>query len=171
MSDRSTPLFPVVTFDRFDDGRADELLVSCGHYLGECARPFGRQSWALVVHGEPVAVAVSASTVSASVPGAGKRGELVELARLVRHPAHGWSTRVALRLWREVAVPAWDYWPARAAVAYSQDDRHEGRIYRFDGWKRIGSRRGSVGGGTWTNKRAEGHQARGPKTLWLWEVR
>ena len=45
-----------------------------------------------------------------------------------------------LRLWREKCGPKWPCvkprsgQPPLAAVAYSKNDRHEGRIYRFDGW-------------------------------------
>lgn len=160
---------------------ANELLIAWGRYLGACRRPFGQQGWALLVGGRPVAVAVSASVVSAHVtrhapdPETGRvvpvesweRGELVELARLCA--TERWATRVMLRLWREVAAPAWSHWPVRAAVAYSANDRHEGRIYRFDGWTRINTRAGtSGGGGAWTRPRCADDTAHGPKTLWLW---
>jgi hypothetical protein len=160
-------------------GDANDLLVAWGHYLGACRRPFGEQAWGLLVDGRPVAVAVSASIVSAQVsryaPDPGDlvpveswgRSELVELARLCA--ADRWATRVMVRLWREVAAPAWPYWPVTAAVAYSHNDRHEGRIYRFDGWERITARAGtSGGGGAWTRPRRQGDAARGAKTLWLW---
>jgi hypothetical protein len=144
---------------------ANRLLVAWGHYLGACRRPFGQQAWALVVGAEPVAVAVSASPVAATTAGY-RRSQLVELARLCS--AERWATRVMLRLWREVAGPAWPYWPARAAIAYSQNDRHEGRIYRFDGWERVTARAGSNGGGAWSRPRHPGDMVHGPNTLWLW---
>ena len=42
-------LFPLAAFDVIDDARADEALVAWGHYLGECERPFARQSFGLDV--------------------------------------------------------------------------------------------------------------------------
>lgn len=146
---------------------ANKLLTTWGHYLGPCERPFGAEAWALEVAGQPVSVAVSASTTSSTAAGY-DRQQLVELARLCSAPTARWATRPMLRLWREVAAPAWSYWPVTAAVAYSQNDRHEGRIYRFDGWTRVTDRAGSNGGGTWSAKRTDGHAARGSKALWLW---
>jgi hypothetical protein len=76
---------------------------------------------------------------------------------------------VLLRLWREVLAPGWECWPPRAAVAYSKNDRHDGRIYRFDGWTKVTDRAGNPPGRTaaWARYPADS-PARGPKTLWLW---
>lgn len=156
----------VVTIDR---DTSDDLLTRWGHYLGPCRRPFGIQRHALIVAGEPVATTVSATTVSAWVPTDTKmmhREQLVELARLCSRDR--WATRVMLRLWREVIAPAWPYWPVEAAVSYSRSDRHEGRIYRFDGWARWGEARASSGGGTWTTPRTKDDPAGGPKARWGW---
>lgn len=145
---------------------ANDWLTRWGHYLGPANRPFHQEGWLLEVAGRPVSVAVSASTVAARCAGHDRR-QLVELARLCS--GEKWATRVMLRLWREVCAPAWETWPAVAAVAYSQNDRHEGRIYRFDGWERVTGRAGqSGGGGQWTQPRRRGDAAAGRKTLWLW---
>lgn len=148
---------------------ANVLLEKWGHYLGACNRPFGQEGFVLAT-GHPVAVAVSASTVSATVTCAHgityTRKQLVELARLAA--AERWSTRVMLRLWREVCAPAWPHWLPAAAIAYSRNDRHEGRIYRFDGWERCTVNAGSSGGGTWSTTRTDDDAAGGAKTLWLW---
>jgi hypothetical protein len=146
---------------------ANELLVEWGHYLGRCHRPFHQDAWVLVAHDEPVSVAMSASTVAATTAGYA-RTELVELARLCS--AQQWATRVTLRLWREVAAPAWPCWPVRAAVAYSSNNRHDGRIYRFDGWQRITTKAGNPPGrsSTWTKQRGPDHPVAGRKTLWVW---
>jgi hypothetical protein len=146
---------------------ANDLLVAWGHYLGACHRPFGQQAWALVVGTDAVAVAVSASAVAQTTAGY-RRGELVELARLAA--GERWARRVMLRLWREVAAPVWPHWPVRVAIAYSQNHRHQGRIYRFDGWARVTDRAGSHGGGAWTRRRYASHAAHGPKTLWLLDL-
>lgn len=158
----------VVECSEIDLTRANELLSRWGHYLGPIHRPFGAQAFVMKTVGEPVAVAVSASTVSTMVAGY-KRGEVVELARMCVAPEERWATRVMLRLWREVFALAWSaYWIPKAAVAYSQNLRHDGNVYRFDGWQKITDQAGSSGGGTWSNKRNATDAVHGKKTLWLW---
>jgi hypothetical protein len=76
-----------------------------------------------------------------------------------------------VRLWREVAARTWPCWPADAAIAYSLNDRHDGRTYRFDGWARLARHAGSSGGGTWTRRRLAASPALSAKTLWLWDLR
>ena len=147
--------------------QANALLRRWGHYLGPCQRPFGAEGWVLEVDGMPVAVAISASTVSATVAGL-PRGRVVELARLCSHPGQRWATRPMLRLWREVAAPRWRYWPVVAAVAYSQSRRHAGELYRWDGWTLVTDSAGSSGGGTWSTSRDSDHVALGAKRLWIW---
>lgn len=161
---------PVCGLIPADLSYVNDLLERWGHNLGRCERPFASQAWVLDLDGAPISCAVSCSTVSA-MAGGYRRQELVELARLCTHPEERWATRVMLRLWREIAAPRWASWPARAAVAYSQNDRHEGRIYRFDGWTKVSDAAGSSGGGTWSKQRGAGHRAKGAKTLWLWEMR
>lgn len=148
---------------RMDEANA--LLEEWGHYLGACRRPFRSEGWALDVAGEPVAVAVSSSIVSPGVAGYEKT-EVVELARLCARER--WATRIMLRLWREVVAPRYACWTPRAAVAYSQNARHAGDIYRFDGWDRVTTSAGSSGGGAWSRQRYAGDAAHGPKSLWLW---
>ena len=161
-------LAPLASFRVLDPAMADALLTAWGHYLGPCERPFGRQDFALAVDGAVVCVATSASAVSSTVASF-RRDEVVELARLCRAPDAPWATRVCLRLWREVGAPRWPYWKPRAYTAYSQRNRHDGDVYRFDGWRRVEGRHGSSGGGTWTKERGADHQARGPKDLWIYE--
>ncbi len=156
-----------IELQEIDSDKADQLLTHWEHYLGPCRRPFGRQAWALVLDGEPVSVAVSASTVSATAAGMPRRS-VVELARLCSDPMHRWATRPTLRLWREVGAQRWPYWSVEAAIAYSADRRHPGDLYRFDGWTRFTTSRPSGGGGSWTGARAADHPARGRKTGWIW---
>lgn len=143
----------------------NELLARWGHYLGPCNRPFGQQAFVLSLGAEPISVAVSASTVSSTAAGF-QRDQIVELARLCS--SEPWATRVMLRLWREACVPAWPHWRARAAISYSQNEQHEGRIYRFDGWEKITDRAGSSGGGGQWSAATKGKASAGIKTLWLW---
>jgi len=155
---------------------ANRLLAAWGHYLGPVNRPSGAQAWVLDVAGDPVSVAVSNCIVSkyVTVSGPGEpredlgRDQVVELGRLCTAPGAYWATRPMLRLWREIALPRWPYWTAAAAVAYSQDGRHDGTIYRFDGWKRAAGRRGSGGGGTWGTPQRGGDLRAGAKTMWVW---
>lgn len=165
----SSSLLPPVGLEFISIEQANELLVAWGHYLGPCNRPFGMQAFALHLHGQPVSISISASAVSGHIPVGDReyqRGEIVELARLCS--CEPWATRVMLRLWREVGAKLWPYWPVTAAIAYSQNSRHEGDIYRFDGWERVRDNCGSSGGGAWSRKRYSTDAARGKKTLWLW---
>jgi len=153
---------------------ANALLEEWGHYLGPVARPFPpTDAYALDVDGQPIAVATSDGIIGDTSAGYA-RSEAVELSRLCVRPGEQWATRVMLRLWREKCAPKWKCCAPRggeaplAAVAYSKNDRHEGRIYRFDGWERVTTRAGSSGGGQWSHKRAKNDAANGPKTLWVW---
>lgn len=169
MSYQPTLIATAAALTAVNTDQANALLDDWGHYLGPCHRPFGMDCWVLEIGGRPVSVAISASTVSPTVAGL-DRQQVVELARLGTAPGQRWATRVMLRLWREVAAPAWAYWPTTAAVAYSANDRHEGRSYRFDGWTKLTDRAGANCGpnATWSRKRSEGDPAKGAKTLWIW---
>lgn len=163
-------LFPPFALRPLPVGEANALLLKWGHYLGRCDRPCGMSAWGIELDNDWISIAVAAAIVSPNVAGY-DRQEVVELARLCSRPDTRWATRVMLRLWREIAAPRWPYWPVQAAVAYSANVRHDGRIYRFDGWEQITTRASSPGGGTWSTRRDAGHPARDAKTLWLWRYR
>lgn len=101
-----------------------------------------------------------------------EREEIVELARLCADPVHRhWATQPMLRLWRQVAAPRWSHWPVTAAVSYSQNARHGGNIYRWDGWtciKTTAASSGGAGNGSWSKPVRKGDQSYGQKSLWLW---
>lgn len=165
---------PIVGLVSIDVEEANALLEEWGHYLGPVTRPFPpTRAYALDCDGVPIALATSDGIVGDTSAGFA-RAETVELSRLCVRPGDRWATRVMLRLWREMCAPCWRCVapragrPPLAAVAYSKNDRHEGRIYRFDGWERVTTRAGSSGGGTWSRRRAENEAANGQKTLWLW---
>lgn len=141
------PLF----FAKITRDQANDLLGAFGHPLGAFDRPFGYQAWGLAVDGQAAAVAVSGSTVGATSAGY-QREQVVDLARIARHPDHPGIMRVMLRLWRDYLGPRWDYWdaPVQAAVSYALPGK-EGNLYRFDGWKFYGHCKPSAGGGTWRN--------------------
>jgi hypothetical protein len=164
---------PVVGLVPISLDEADAYLAEWAHYLGPLDRPFRNDAWALDLNGTPISIATSSSIVGETSAGYPK-SEAVELSRLCTQPGCEWATRVMLRLWREAAAPLWPCPAPRAgqsalaAVAYSKNDRHEGRIYRFDGWTKVTDRAGSSGGGTWSHKRRDSDEANGLKTLWLW---
>jgi len=113
---------------------ANQLVTEWGHDLGPISRPFGSQAWVLHIGGDPVSVAVSVSTVARITAGY-HRTELVELSRLCS--CQPWANRVMLQLWREVAARRWPHWEPAAAVSYPLNARHDGQLYRFDGWEKI----------------------------------
>lgn len=157
---------PLVVFGFIDDAEADRLLVEWDHWLGGCGRPFGRQSFGIVIDGEILSVAVSASL---RWPVAGyKRDEVVELARQASHPDHSNLTRVCVRLWRIIAPREWSmkYWHVRACISYQNAIKHTGNIYRFDGWKKVKEVKGGVTG---RNAR-KGRQKYDPKNVWAYDL-
>lgn len=169
--DCSTPLVGLVAVDLAE---ANALLEAWCHYLGPVNRPFPEtDAYVLDVEGEPIAVATSDGIVGDTSAGYA-RSEAVELSRLCVKPGENWATRVMLRLWREKCGPKWSCVKPRrglaplAAVSYSKNDRHDGRIYRFDGWTKVTDRAGSSGGGQWSRKREKNEAANGSKTLWVW---
>ena len=169
---------PVAGLTKVDLDWANVLLARWGHNLGPVNRPFRSEAWVLEIESVAVAVAVSASIVSEHVTGTDhgeavtlRRDEVVECARLCSDPAQNWATRPMLRLWREVAAPRWACWPVRTAVSYSQNQRHEGNLYRWDGWTKIADNCGSSGGGAWSRKRQAGDAVHGKKSLWIWRYR
>ena len=159
------PRFSTMNVGEIHPDEGNVLLEAWDHPLGPCNRPFGQQAWVLDIFGAPVAVAMAASPVSKTVAGYG-RAQVVELARIVRHPDHPHVLRVMLRLWRAYLAHEWPYNPVAAAVAYAMPGT-PGDIYRFDGWERVGKCRVSRGGGTWTNENPKVSQIEdGVKTLW-----
>jgi hypothetical protein len=169
---QGNPLF----FEEIDKKQANELIVSFGHPLGEYNRSFGYQAWGLAIDGQAVAVAVSGSTVGKTSAGY-SRYEVVELARIARHPDHPGVTRVMLRLWRDYLAGRWDYWdaPVARAVSYGlpidENGKGTGNLYRFDGWKLWGKCKPWSGGGeqSWSNPSKANEMGDGIKSLWYYQ--
>lgn len=161
----SDPVF----FEQITKRQANELLAAFGHPLGPFTRPFGYQAWGLAIDGQAVAVAVSGSTVGATSAGYARR-QVVDLARIARHPGHPGVMRVMLRLWRDYLGPRWDYWdgPVQAAVSYALPGK-AGNVYRFDGWTKYGDCRPWAGGGTWSNPSKANRMADGVKRLFYYD--
>lgn len=160
-------MFPIVAVHDVALADANRLLEQWAHPLGACRRPFRSECHVMTVEGEPVAVTVSASIVSATVAGRA-RGTVVELARIARAPGAPWVLRPMLRIWRATLAPRWACWPVAAAVAYALPGT-PGDIYRFDGWHRAGSVAPSGGGGTWSRRPVVNDVGDGRKSLWLFE--
>lgn len=162
---------PMVSLTVATVAEVNELLIAWGHRLGSCNRPFTQMGYVLLRDGEPISVAMSASTVG-TTSGGWSRQECVELARLCSAPGEAWATRVMIRLWREVCGPRWPDWPVKAAVSYQQNVHYTGNIYRFDGWQRVSE---DCGASTQTNHGRPAYenapQTRGSKSLWVWEYR
>jgi hypothetical protein len=161
----SDPIF----FSKLTKRQANQFLELWQHPLGSYERPFGYQAWGLAVLGQAVAVAVSGSTVSKKVNGRGRK-EVVELARIARHPDHPGVMRVMLRLWRDYLAREWPHWPVTTAVSYALPGK-AGNLYRFDGWEKVGQVKPSGGGGTWSKRPVAATIADGRKTLYVYEYR
>jgi len=159
------PLF----FGKLKKDQANDLIAAFGHPLGPFTRPFGYQAWGLAIDGQAVAVAISGSTVGATSAGY-KRRQVVDLARIARHPDHPGVMRVMLRLWRDYLAPRWDYGDGQvqAAVSYALPGK-AGNLYRFDGWKLHGYCKPWAGGGTWSKPSKANGMADGVKKLFYYE--
>lgn len=160
------PLF----FEKITKDQANELIASFGHPLGDYNRSFGYQAWGLAIDGKAVAVTVSGSAVGNTSAGYSKY-EVVDLARIARHPDHPGVMRVMLRLWRDYLAGRWDYWdtPVHAAVSYALPGK-EGNLYKFDGWKLWGKCKPWAGGGeqSWSKPSKANDMDDGIKTLWYY---
>jgi hypothetical protein len=161
------PLF----FEKITKDQANELIAAFGHPLGKYNRSFGYQAWGLAIDGQAVAVTVSGSTVGATSAGY-SRYQVVDLARIARHPDHPGVMRVMLRLWRDYLAGRWDYWdaPVQAAVSYALPGK-AGNLYRFDGWTFYGKCKPWAGGGeqSWSNPSKANEMDDGIKSLWYYQ--
>lgn len=160
---QSDPLF----FAPITRRQANDLIDHFGHPLGAYNRPFGYQAWGLAIDGQAVAVAVSGSTIGATSAGLPRR-QVVELARIARHPEHPGIMRVMLRIWRDYLAQRWPYWPVSAAVSYTLPGR-AGNLYRFDGWHKIGVCKPWAGGATWSHTSRANTIGDGIKTLYRYD--
>lgn len=152
---------PVMHLSMIELEEANRLLIAWGHRMGPCRRPNSRiWAHAMFMHGEPVAVTVTAALIRETCAGL-TRGEAVELARVCAGRPH--INRAMLRLWREAVLPplcrsyGWTW-----AVSYQDEAHHTGNTYRFDGWTPIA--RSSSG----TDQRT-GRKGRS-KTIWAWRL-
>lgn len=155
---RGVSAAPLVAFRPIAFVEANRALVLWGHRIG----PVNRPSFALALaHGlfvEDLLVAITTThqSVAESVAGI-PRVDVAELSRLCAAGPQ-WC-RVALRLWREVVLPA----SGRSwGVSYQDAAMHSGATYRTDGWVRLGASRSGV-------DRRSGRVGRN-KTIWGYRV-
>lgn len=83
---RDGAVFPLASLEPIPIVRANELLVQWEHAMGPCNRPYQATSFAhaLLVHGQPLAVTITAGLISPHPGGLQHitRDNAVELARL-----------------------------------------------------------------------------------------
>ena len=102
------------------------------------------------------------------------RKQVVELARIARHPGHPRAMRAMLRLWTDYLAALWTRkypgWELAAAISYGLPGK-PGNIYRFDGWEKAATTRPWGGDTGWSGPSKAAHIADGRKTVWLYRYR
>lgn len=156
MLDLLPPIAHLAPIDREDLNRC---LLAWGHRMGEWNRPIERE-WLTGLFQDGKLVVVLAASVLIRETCAGlSRDQAFELGRVCAARPH--LNRAALRLWREFVFPTicrrHGY---RAVVSYQDAVLHSGDLYRFDGWKWIGSSRSGT-------DRRSGRKGRS-KVIWAW---
>jgi hypothetical protein len=187
-------LDPLVAFYQVDvKTEAVPLLIEWRHDLhlnGETSiRPFWKIAFVMEDRGRPAGVVVLASTINASVckDEGLHRYNTVDIARICRNPDRrdDKCLRAVLRITREYLVPVvleQDYprWRARSAEAAgrawpridgvsanSMPGKHDGDLYRFDGFRHVRTSKGAKGGGRQNPSKAE-QIADGNRGLWVY---
>lgn len=165
------PGAPLVAVAETPRDRVNELLEAWKHPLGGFRRLFAQQHFVMTAAGQPVAVACSGSVRRPTVAGGIPRRNVVELARIARHPDHPRAMRAMLRVWTDYLAPAWTDkypdWPVTAAISYALPGK-AGNVYRFDGWDRIGETNPWGGNTGWGNPSKADQIADGRKVIWLY---
>lgn len=153
---------PLVSFDLISREELNDRLVAWGHRHGPVLRPEYRKpiDFGLRHRGELVAV-VAADTLIRETCGFTRR-DAFELSRICA--ARPDLCRVALRLWRELALPEIvKAWATPWTISYQDAARHRGDLYRFDGWVKLGFTRSG------SDARAQDATARvKQRVIWGW---
>lgn len=131
---------PLVSFDTIRKAELNACLVAWQHKMGPWERPpFREWFYGLRHQGELVAVCAAGELIKEPVAGM-RRSEALELGRLCA--ARPGLNRVALRLWREFVFPSiCEAHGFTWAISYQDAAQHNGDLYRFDGWIRLGRSR------------------------------
>lgn len=187
---------PVVAFYQVDLPEVVELLIDWRHPLHlpsekhpdgrRYERPYGAMPFVMEDRGRVAAAVILASTVNTSV--AKDRGlhryNTVDLARIARSPDRRdeQCLRAVLRITRLYLVPLWlgTYagWDARSAEKSGGQPRIDavsstslpgtpGNLYRFDGWEKLRTSKGPMGGGR-QKPSAANEIADGARGLWVY---
>ncbi|MGR6921239.1 hypothetical protein ACU635_43945 [[Actinomadura] parvosata] len=187
-------LSPVVAFYQVDVAEVVELLIRWRHPLHlpddehpggrPYSRPFGSLAFVMEDRGRVAAAVILASTPNTSVCKAWglHRYNTVDLARIVRSPDRRdeQCLRAVLRIARLYLVPLWlgTYagWDARSAELCGQPQIEAlsstslpgtpGNLYRFDGWTKLRTSKGPMGGGR-QKPSAANAIADGARGLWI----
>lgn len=132
---------PLVSFDLINEDELNRCLVDWGHQMGPLNRPlqYGGGAHGLRHSGELVAVTAWSTLIRENCAGLDflPRETTTELSRVCA--ARPDLCRVALRMWREFALPSIrDARRHEWAVSYQDAHLHSGDLYRFDGWVKLG---------------------------------
>lgn len=142
----------LVSFDAIDRAELNRCLVEWQHKMGPWERPANFPEWfhGLRHDGELVAVLAAAALIRERCAGL-TRDEAIDLGRVcAARPA---LNRAAVRLWREFVFPALTKSNGQPwVISYQDAVMHNGGLYRFDGWIKLGTsssgtdqRRGGAG--------------------------
>lgn len=150
---------PLIHMEAINRDLLNRCLVDWQHKMGEWNRPIFREWLTGLFHnGKPVAV-LAASVLIRKTCGGMVREDAFELGRVCA--VRPGINRAAVRLWREFVFPdicrSGGY---KAVISYQDAILHSGDLYRFDGWKRIGTSRSG------TDKRS-GRKGRS-KVIWAY---
>jgi hypothetical protein len=153
----------IVHLAEIDRDAANRRLIAWEHKMGAWNRPSIGGEWFHGLHhnGELVAVTAAAGLIRETCATL-TRAEAFELGRLCA--ARPDICRAMLRLWREFVFPGIATRHGfRFVISYQDAAMHTGNLYRFDGWKRLGTSRSG------TDTRAGGRKGRS-KVIWAWEL-
>ena len=151
-------------FGWIDREQANDALVTWRHRMGPLNRPIFAKPYdfGLFVAGQLAAVVTADTLIRPTCKF--ERSDAFELSRLCA--ADRALTRVAIRLWREVAMPEIvAAWGSTWAISYQNALMHRGDLYRFDGWQRVGW---STGGAD--PRAAAGTVSAKRRVIWGWHA-
>lgn len=151
---------PIVALETIDRNRLNQCLVAWGHQMGPWKRPFEQFEWlhGLSHNGDLVAVTAAGTLIRARCGGF-DRSEAIELGRVCAARPH--VNRAMLRLWREFVFPAiCAVHGYTAVISYQDAALHSGNLYRFDGWRVVGTSR--------SGSDMRGNRRGRSKKIWAW---
>lgn len=129
----------LLSLDRIDRAELNTCLVAWGHRHGPIERPTFREPLDFgFYHRGRLAAVIAADTLIRPTCGL-DRQHAFELSRLCAAPESGVRASEALWMWRHFAYPLiMRAWGAGWAISYQDAQQHQGHLYRYDGWLRMG---------------------------------